>query len=81
MLAIDQILWIMQAEDASTMTDTNDKGSGKARGGHARAESLSKDERTEIAKRAAQARWEGPTVMATHGDADHPLQIGDADRT
>ena len=50
---------------------------GKAKGGHARAESLTPDERTEIAKRAARARWEGPIFRATHGDQDHPLRIGD----
>ena len=51
---------------------------GRAKGGHARAERLTPDERTEIAKRAAQARWDEPILRATHGDPDRPLQIGDA---
>jgi len=55
-----------------------DGESGKALGGRARAEKLSPDERKEIAKKAASARWDEPILMATHGDADHPLQIGDA---
>lgn len=59
-------------------SEPEDQATGRARGGHARADRLSKDERVEIAKRAAQARWEGPVVLATHGDPDHPLQIGDA---
>ena len=36
---------------------------GKARGGHARAESLTPEERKEIARRAAEARW---GLKATH---------------
>ena len=51
--------------------------SGRAIGGRARAESLTPDQRTQIAKRAAKARWDGPVVAATHGDPDHPLKIGD----
>lgn len=38
----------------------DEKDEAKARGGHARAESLSPEERSEIAKRAAQARWSKP---------------------
>src|SRR5215211_270381 len=46
--------------------------SGKARGGYARSEALSPEQRAEIAKKAANARWEVPT--ATHiGE----LNIGD----
>lgn len=33
---------------------------GKAAGGHARAESLSADERSSIASKAAKARWSSP---------------------
>lgn len=50
----------------------------KAKGGFARAESLSKSERKEIARRAAEARWEH-VPLATHGSADRPLRIGDID--
>jgi hypothetical protein len=48
---------------------------GKAKGGLARAESLTPEQRHEIAKRAAKMRHSLP--KATHGSADHPLQIGD----
>lgn len=40
------------------MTEENE--SGKAKGGRARAESLSKEKRAEIAKKAAAARWAKP---------------------
>lgn len=56
----------------------NEKSAGKARGGHARAESLTPIERREIAKKAARARWSEPILKATHGDPEHPLRIGDA---
>lgn len=46
-----------------------------ARGGLARAERLTKEERTEIARKAARAKWDTNLPRATHeGD----LQIGDA---
>jgi hypothetical protein len=48
---------------------------GKARGGHARAEALTPEQRSEIAKKAAMARHE--IIKATHGSDDHPLRIGD----
>src|SRR5437763_12417688 len=51
--------------------------SGRAKGGHARAEALSPEERSEIARRAASARWIEPVLKATHGSPDHPLKIGD----
>jgi hypothetical protein len=50
---------------------------GKARGGHARAEALTPEERSEIAKNAALARHE--IIKATHGSEDHPLRIGNID--
>lgn len=56
-----------------------DEPTGRARGGHARAEALSPIERKEIAQRAAAARWDEKTVKATHGDPDHPLRIGAAE--
>lgn len=40
--------------------------SGKAKGGFARAEILSPEERSEIARKAAIARWNGPVPKATH---------------
>ena len=47
----------------------------KARGGHARAEALSPEQRKEIAQKAANARYS--IVRATHGAADQPLRIGE----
>ena len=51
------------------------------RGGKARADKLSKDERKEIASKAAKARWvvERQLPRATHGSPDQPLKIGDAE--
>lgn len=49
----------------------NDK-SGKAKGGVARAASLSPEERKSIARKAAQTRWEGDLAIATH-EGDFPI--------
>jgi hypothetical protein len=54
-----------------------DEIAGRAKGGFARAEALSPEERRAIAQRAAAARWAGPVKTATHGSLDHPLKIGD----
>lgn len=51
---------------------------GKAAGGKARAQALSKDERSQIAKKAAAARWEH-LPEAICGSADSPLVIGDVE--
>jgi hypothetical protein len=48
---------------------------GRAKGGYARAEALSPEERREIAQKAARARHD--VLKATHGSAEHPLKIGD----
>lgn len=48
---------------------------GRAVGGMARASSLSKERRSEIAKKAAKARWEHVPVTVC-GSADTPLVIG-----
>ncbi|MGB8601306.1 MAG: P63C domain-containing protein [Rhizomicrobium sp.] len=53
---------------------------GKAKGGAARAQSLTPDKRIEIAKKAANTRWlhTGTKLLrATHGSINHPLCIGD----
>jgi hypothetical protein len=55
----------------------DNEGTGRARGGHARANALSPTKRSQIAKLAAQARWAGGIKTATHGSDDHPLRIGD----
>ena len=49
---------------------------GKAKGGIARAVSLTGERKSEIAKKAALARWRGLVLKATHGSPDHPLKIG-----
>jgi hypothetical protein len=54
-----------------------EEATGKAKGGIARAKSLSKKKRKDIAKKAAAARWSGDIKQATHGSDDHPLRIGD----
>jgi len=53
------------------------KDGKKVKAANARAKSLSPERRAEIAKKAAQSRWDEPILMATHGSAEHPLQIGD----
>ncbi len=45
-------------------------------GGKARAAKLTAEERSEIARKAAQAKWGTNLPQVTHGDADHPLRIG-----
>lgn len=48
------------------MAEDDGKGQGKAAGGYARAEALTKKERKEIAQKAAAARWAESTPVATH---------------
>jgi hypothetical protein len=52
---------------------------GKAKGGLARAASMTPKERKAIAKKAAAARWSEDIKQATHGSEDHPLKIGDVE--
>lgn len=55
-----------------------DESTGKARGGLARAKALTKEQRSEIARKAALAKVEMAKLpKATHGSSDHPLRIGD----
>lgn len=59
------------------MTNT-EAASGKAKGGLARAQALTKEQRSEIARNAALAKAEiAKLPKATHGSSDHPLKIGD----
>lgn len=51
--------------------------SGRARGGVQRAKSLTAEERTEISRKAARARWDMPEAVC--GSVDKPLVIGDAE--
>ncbi|WP_172961258.1 P63C domain-containing protein [Asticcacaulis excentricus] len=55
--------------------------SPQSKGGKSRAEKLSADERREIARQGAQKRWAKlkDLPQATHGSADQPLKIGDAE--
>jgi len=48
------------------MSEQKKEPKGKAKGGIARAESLSKEKRAEIAKKAAAARWKDKPLKATH---------------
>ena len=48
----------------------------KAKGGHARAEALSPEERKAIAKKAASARWDADIPQA---DFEGAFPIGDAE--
>lgn len=59
--------------------DQNSQGKDekKIKAANARAKSLSKKERSDIAKKAATARWSPDIPKATHGDLDHPLTIGE----
>jgi hypothetical protein len=52
---------------------------GKAEGGHRRAEVLTSEARSEIAKKGAAARWADPIKKVTHGATDKPLKIGDVE--
>lgn len=50
---------------------------GKAKGGVARAQALTKEKRSEIARKAALAKAEiAKLPKATHGSSDHPLKLG-----
>lgn len=52
---------------------------GRARGGVARAERLTPEERSEIARRAAAARWSAEVTEAVCGSPDQPLRIGNVE--
>jgi hypothetical protein len=48
-----------------------------SRGGKARAQKLTVEERSEQARHAVESRWHKDLPTATHGSPDHPLRIGD----
>lgn len=52
---------------------------GRARGGRARADRLSPEARSAIARKAATARWNDEVAEAICGSPDHPLRIGDTE--
>lgn len=53
---------------------------GRAKGGKARAASMTAEQRKELAQKAAAARWSGePPKRTISGSSDRPLKIGDAE--
>jgi len=56
----------MMKKDESTERAEASKDESKVKGGLARAQSLSKDERSAIARKAAEARWNNDLPKATH---------------
>lgn len=59
------------------MTDLFGDETPQQKGGRARSERLTPEQRKEIATTAANARWGGEDVLkATHGSSDRPLIIG-----
>jgi P63C domain len=79
-LALVQVHWNWLHEDTD-MAKKISTTEFAAKGGEARAQSLSPERRSEIARQAVIARWEktasSSLPKATHGDPDHPLVIGD----
>src|SRR5262245_27070728 len=70
----------MQAssKEGACMMEADENGgrSGKARGGHARAEALPPERKSEIAKRASEARWSAhPLRVLEDGDTGHRFVI------
>jgi hypothetical protein len=59
--------------------DEHDGAEGRSRGGHARAKKLSAEERQDISRRAAAARWSDQIADAVCGSPDQPLKIGDVE--
>ena len=54
----------------------SDDETPQSKGGKARADRLSPEERSRIAKEAATSRWE-KAPLATFGAADKPIRIAD----
>jgi hypothetical protein len=48
-----------------------------AEGGKARWKGTTKQQRSEAARKAAEARWQAGLPRATHGSDDHPMRIGE----
>jgi len=66
--------------DGSDQGDSVDaRHQGKARGGIARAQNLSSEKRSEIARKAAAARWQKDLGEAICGSPDQPLKIGNVE--
>ena len=56
---------------------TNNRAERGQKGGLARNAALSSEERSSIARRAAQYRWKYPVLRASHGSPEKPLRIGE----
>lgn len=56
----------------------NNYNEAKAQGGHARAKALSPVERKQIARDAANARWNGKIHRATHGSPKTPIELNES---
>jgi P63C domain-containing protein len=69
----------MDSTHRSQSVGEHGTGSGRAQGGRARARKLSPEQRSEISRRAAAARWDEKIADAVCGSPDHPLRIGDVE--
>src|SRR5436305_5141019 len=56
-----------------------DKATGRARGGIARAAALSPERRREIARHAIEARWSKNLPTAVYGSPDRPVRVGNVE--
>lgn len=69
----------MHTPDEGDEHDHDHSDDGRSRGGHARARKLTPEQRSDISRRAAAARWDGEIVDAVCGSPDQPLKIGDVE--
>lgn len=65
------------SDQRSTEEAASSGGLDPSKGGRARAEVLTPEERQDIARKAAEARWGTGLPQVAHGSDDHPLRIGD----
>jgi hypothetical protein len=65
------------ADQEERLDGDEERHDGRARGGIARAQRLSPEERSNIARKAAAARWQDGLSEAICGSPDQPLRIGD----
>jgi len=69
----------MDTKQLQTDGEEQQGGDSRSRGGLARAKRLSPEERSEISRRAAAARWDKTVADAVCGSPDQPLRIGDVE--
>jgi len=62
-----------------TPSDDDERPTGKAKGGHERSKRMTPERRSEIAKKAADARWDKDVVEVVCGSPDQPLRIGEVE--